>query len=61
MLDEEDKPAGGKPKPKNLDAMSVGELKEYVGMLETEIQRVQTEIAKKDASKNAAEALFGKK
>jgi len=61
MLTEDDNPKSSSAVHKNLDPMSVGELEEYIGMLEAEIQRVQAEIAKKSSSKAAAEALFGKK
>jgi uncharacterized small protein (DUF1192 family) len=58
MLTEDDNPGGKPAKPKNLDAMSVDELKEYVAGLQGEIARVETEIAKKQASKAAADAFF---
>lgn len=53
------------PKPKvnmvigeNLDAISVAELEHRIESLEAEIARVKAEIAKKQASKDAAAAFF---
>jgi uncharacterized small protein (DUF1192 family) len=53
------------PKPKHehvlgekLDAISVDELKLRVAALEREITRIRGEIAKKQASKDAAAAFF---
>ena len=58
MWNDEDLPAKTAPKLRNLDPMSVEELREYVGTLQAEIERVEGEIAKKNASKAAAEAFF---
>jgi uncharacterized small protein (DUF1192 family) len=53
------------PKPKHvhvlgevLDAISVDELKLRVGALKNEINRLESEIARKEASKTAADAFF---
>jgi uncharacterized small protein (DUF1192 family) len=53
------------PKPKhehvlgeNLEAISVDELKFRVAALEREISRIQAEISKKQASRDAASAFF---
>ena len=53
------------PKPKvdmvigeNLDAISVAELAQRISTLESEIVRLQAEIAKKQASKAAAASFF---
>ena len=53
------------PKPKhehvlgeNLEAISVDELKLRVAALEQEIARIQAEISKKQASRDAASAFF---
>ena len=53
------------PKPKhehvlgeNLEAISVDELKLRVAALEREISRIQVEITKKQASRDAASAFF---
>jgi uncharacterized small protein (DUF1192 family) len=42
----------------NLDAISVAELEQRVQALESEIVRLKAEIAKKQASRNAADAFF---
>jgi uncharacterized small protein (DUF1192 family) len=53
------------PKPKhehvlgeNLEAISVDELKNRVSTLEREITRIQVEITKKQASRDAAQTFF---
>lgn len=57
-LDELDPP---RPtlKPLDLQQMSVGELKEYITALESEIKRASDMIAKKEAHKSGIESLFG--
>ena len=42
----------------NLDAISVAELEQRIQSLESEIERLRAEIAKKQASRNAADAFF---
>jgi uncharacterized small protein (DUF1192 family) len=42
----------------NLDAISVAELEQRIQALESEIIRLRAEIAKKQASRNAADAFF---
>ena len=42
----------------NLDAISVTELEQRIQALESEIARLRIEIAKKQASRNAADAFF---
>jgi uncharacterized small protein (DUF1192 family) len=60
-MDIEDlEPRKTKPKPKNLDALSVDELEDYIRELEAEILRVKGEIARKSAHLNAATAFFKK-
>ena len=44
----------------NLDAISVAELEQRIKLLDSEIERIRTEIAKKQASRNAADAFFSK-
>lgn len=56
--DSEDRPRTLRPKPLDLDVMSIGELNEYIGELETEIQRVRTEIGRKEQKRLAADAVF---
>ena len=46
-------------KPLDLQQMSVGELKDYIAALETEITRARDMIAKKEAHKSGIESLFG--
>ena len=42
----------------NLDAISVAELEQRIRALDSEIVRLRAEIAKKQASRNAADAFF---
>ena len=42
----------------NLDAISVAELEQRIQVLDSEINRIRAEIAKKQASRNAADAFF---
>lgn len=42
----------------NLDAISVAELEQRIQALKSEIMRLRAEIAKKQASRNAADAFF---
>ncbi|SMQ75645.1 Uncharacterized small protein, DUF1192 family [Devosia lucknowensis] len=42
----------------NLDALSVNELEERIGLLEAEIARLRAAIASKGDSRAAAEAAF---
>ncbi len=42
----------------NLDAISVAELEQRIQALESEIIRLRDEIAKKQASRDAADAFF---
>jgi len=61
-MDTDDlEPIKPKPKPRNLDPMSVEELKSYIEELEAEIARVQADIARKTRHKAGAESLFKKK
>ena len=49
------------PKPKrDLDPMSIDELEEYIGEMETETARVRAEIARKRAHRAGADTLFRK-
>ncbi len=60
-MDPEDlEPRKAKPKPKNLDPLSIDELNDYIAELEAEIARVKAEIAKKSAHLSAAAAFFKK-
>jgi uncharacterized small protein (DUF1192 family) len=61
MISDDDlDPKTKKVKLRRLDDMSVPELKDYVIFLKDEILRVETDIAKKEKSKSAADALFKK-
>lgn len=42
----------------DLATLSVGELRERIEQLQTEIARLEVELATKDTTKAAAEALF---
>jgi len=44
----------------DLSMLSVDELKTRVGLLKTEIERLEAEIAAKGSSRSAAEGLFRK-
>ncbi|HUI16899.1 MAG TPA: DUF1192 domain-containing protein [Alphaproteobacteria bacterium] len=60
-MDIEDlEPRKTKPKPKNLDPLSLDELEAYIAELEAEIARVKGEIAKKSSHLDAAAAFFKK-
>ncbi len=55
---EELEPQKKKPEPKNLQAMGVEELEEYLAELETELARVKTEIESKKSYLAGAQAFF---
>jgi len=60
-MDTDDlEPQRTKPKPKNLDPLSLDELENYIAELEAEIARVKAEIAKKSSHLDAASAFFKK-
>ena len=47
------------PKPKrDLDPMSIEELKDYISEMQEEIERVEAEIAKKNAHRADVDSLF---
>ena len=54
----EDLPRSLRPKQTDLDVMSIGELNEYIGELESEIERVRSAITQKENQKLAADAVF---
>ena len=56
--DEDLDPRTKKAKLRNLDAMSVEELQDYIVQLKDEIVRVEGEVAKKQKHMNAASSLF---
>ena len=45
-------------KLKNLEIMSIEALGDYIGELETEIERARAEIALKQAAREGAESVF---
>jgi uncharacterized small protein (DUF1192 family) len=60
IMDLENEP---RPKPnvvigENLDAISIAELEQRIQALDSEIARIRSEIAKKQAGKAAASAFF---
>jgi len=57
-LDEEPKKPANMVIGENLDAISVAELEHRIQALESEIMRLRAEIAKKQASRYAADAFF---
>jgi uncharacterized small protein (DUF1192 family) len=60
MLNPDDlEPTRTSLKPLDLQAMSIGELKNYIVAMESEIARAEDFIAKKEAHKNGIDALFG--
>ncbi|MCB1447088.1 MAG: DUF1192 domain-containing protein [Rhizobiaceae bacterium] len=44
----------------DLSMLSVDELKSRIGLLKAEIDRLESEVAAKSSSRNAAEGLFRK-
>ncbi|MCW8085664.1 DUF1192 domain-containing protein [Sabulicella glaciei] len=59
MFEEEPRPRR-RPglEPAKLDGWDVGELRDYIEALRTEIGRAEAAIAKLDGHKSAAEAFF---
>ncbi len=59
MFDDEDRPkASDQSFPRQLDALSIDGLKEYIAELEAEIARVQEEVSKKEQLNVAADKFF---
>ena len=48
------------PAPRELDSLSVEELKDYIAQLQAEIERVRAKIAVKEAHLTGAASLFKK-
>ena len=58
-MEEEDLvPKTLRPKPLDLDSMSVETLEEYIVELEGEIERIRTAIAAKESWRGKAETFF---
>jgi uncharacterized small protein (DUF1192 family) len=49
-----------KAKPLNLDDLNIDDLKEYIGVLKAEIERVEVKIKAKQSHASAASAFFKK-
>ena len=60
MEDPELEPRHTRPKPKDLDVMSIEALQEYIASLEAEIERAKAAIATKEGHRSAADAFFRK-
>jgi uncharacterized small protein (DUF1192 family) len=56
--EEDDLPRALRPKPMDLDVRSIGELSEYIGELEAEIERIRLAIIRKERQMLAADAVF---
>ena len=61
FTDDDLDPKTKKAKPRVLDNLSIDDLKSYIVELKTEIDRVEADIVKKEAHKNAMSSLFKKK
>ena len=60
-MDTDDlEPLKKKPKPMNLEIMSLDALRAYISELEVEISRARTEIAAKEIARQGAEEVFKK-
>ncbi|MBL1147200.1 MAG: DUF1192 domain-containing protein [Pseudomonadota bacterium] len=60
-LEEAPRKKEGSEFPRNLEKMSVGELKEYIEELKAEINRAEADMKKKESSKALADSVFGGK
>ncbi len=58
MFEEEIKKPQGHEVGMSIDTMSVEELAERIGLLETEISRLKAAIAARGATRKAAESAF---
>ena len=56
--EDDDLPRALRAKPMDLDVMSIGELSEYIGELEAEIERIRMAVIRKEEQKLAADAVF---
>ncbi|HEX2888060.1 DUF1192 domain-containing protein [Vineibacter terrae] len=56
--DDELEPRTKKPQPRNLDPMSVDELRGYIAEMKAEIARVEEKIKAKQAHAAAAQQFF---
>lgn len=60
MEDEDDLPKKSDWQPKNLEALSIDQLEDYISVLEGEIARVRADIVAKQSDLSAAESIFKK-
>ena len=51
-------PQKAKPKPRNLEEMSIAALGEYIDELQAEISRAEAIIKSKEAARDGAELVF---
>ncbi len=56
--DDDLEPRTKKPQPKNLEPMSVEELRDYIAGLKAEIARAEEQIKAKQAHAAAAQSFF---
>jgi len=62
MINPDDlEPQRATGKRRDLNPMSIDELRDYIAALEEEITRAETAIAKKEAHRSGIDALFGGK
>lgn len=62
MFGEDDRPAGKRVHEigQDLSELSLGEIDERIALLRAEIERLAQMRKQKDASRSAADAIFGK-
>ena len=58
MFDDLPKPKPENTFPRALDELSVSDLLDYIGELESEISRVKADMEKKKSSQDAAASFF---
>ena len=58
MEEDELEPRTLRPKPLDLDTLSIEALNDYIAELEGEIERVRTAIATKESWRGEAESFF---
>ena len=58
MFDDEDQRKSKADFPRDLERLSVQDLKDYIADLHEEIARVEADISRKQASQDAAAAIF---
>lgn len=58
MEDEDLEPKTLRPKPRELDSLSIEALRDYIAELEAEIDRVREAIVAKEAWRGEADSFF---